>query len=55
MGKKKKRITSISWSTDKILFLAGEYKNQCYRVWVRQETSISCSPDKILFLPGEKN
>ena len=29
--------TSIPWSPDKILYLAGENKTKCNRVWVRQK------------------
>ena len=34
--RKKRKETSISWSPDKILYLAGEDKTKCNRVWVRK-------------------
>ena len=32
-----KKTTTITWSPDKILYLAGENKTKCNRVWVRQK------------------
>ena len=43
MGKKEKKLRKkiakivFSWSTGKILFLAGENKTKCNRVWVRRK------------------